>query len=136
MQDLAELLDPALPLPIAGTEYRVECSAWHGLHLHKLFASGAVLTDDEEKVEILAILGPAYDDMIANGVPWNRICHAGRAAMLWFGHSPALGQKMWESGGVSGNPIPPSPHQTRMGEKLRNLFRRPNASAKTRVAEH
>lgn len=135
MRDLAELLDPALPLPIAGVEYRVECSAWHGLHLHTLFGAGTVLNDDEEKIEILAILGPAYEQMLADGVSWARICHAGRSAMLWFGHSPALGQKMWESGGVSGNPIPPSPHQTRMGEKLRHLFRRPTASAKVHATD-
>ncbi|OZE88031.1 hypothetical protein CH304_00225 [Rhodococcus sp. 15-649-1-2] len=135
MRDLAELLDPALPLPIAGTEYRVECSAWHGLHLHQLLRSDTVLSDDDEKIEILAMLGPAYDQMVTDGVPWARICHAGRTAMLWFGHSPELGRKHWDSGGLPGNPIPPSPLQTRMGERLRNLFRKP-ASATMNATAH
>lgn len=128
MRDLDELLDPALRLPIRGKEYRVVCSAYHGLHLHHLFANGAHLNDDEERTEILKMLGPAYQQMLEDSVPWARISHAGRTAMFWFGHSPALGQKVWESGGVPGNPTPPSPRRKAMGDKLRSMFRR-SASA-------
>lgn len=128
MRDLDELLDPALRLPIKGKEYRVECSAWHGLHLHRIFAAGAILDNDAERTEILAMLGPTYQEMVDDKIPWARISHAGRTAMFWFGHSPALGQKVWESGGVPGNPTPPSPRQKAMGDKLRHLFQR-SASA-------
>lgn len=125
MQDLDALLDPDLHLPIAGKDYRIPCSAQQGLHLHRLITSGAVLSDDEERAEILLMLGDTYEQMVDDGVRWPTIVHAARTAMLWFGHSEAAGAALWERLGAPGNPIPPSPNQARMGERIRTIFRRP-----------
>jgi hypothetical protein len=67
--------------------------------------------------------------MLDDNVPWAAIVRSGRTAIFHFGHSPELGERVWESGDVSGNPIPPSPHQTAMGDRIRSLFRRPRAFA-------
>ena len=125
MQDLDALFDPDLHLPIAGKGYRITCSAWQGLRLHRLIASGAVLSDDEERAEILLALGDTYQQMVDDGIRWPTIVHAGRTAILWFGHSEAAGAALWERLGAPGNPIPPSPKQARMGERIRTIFRRP-----------
>lgn len=125
MHDLDALMDPDLHLPIAGKDYRITCSAWQGLHLHRLISSGAILSDDEERAEILQMLGDTYQQMVDDDIRWPTIVHAGRTAILWFGHSEAAGAALWERLGAPGNPIPPSPKQARMGEKLRSIFRRP-----------
>lgn len=125
MEDLATFMDPALHLPIAGRDYAIHCTAWQGLRAHHLIASRARLDDAQERAEILAILGDTYQQMVDDGIGWPTIAHAGRTAMLWFGHSEAAGQAHWESAGVPGNPIPPSPKQAGMGEKLRSIFQRP-----------
>ncbi|MGX6513253.1 DUF7426 family protein [Rhodococcus sp. SJ-2] len=125
MEDLATFMDPDLHLPIQGRDYPIHCTAWQGLHLHQLIATGAQLNDEQERTEVLQMLGPTYQHMVDDGIGWPTIAHAARVAMLWFGHSEAAGQAMWESAGVPGNPIPPSPKQERMGEKLRSIFQRP-----------
>lgn len=119
MDDLDALMDPALPLPIGGVEYRVHCSAHQGLHLFRLFESGLRLNDDTERAEIQRMLGPAYQQMLDNKVPWPSIVRAGRTAIFHFGHSPKLGERIWKSGDVSGNPIPPKPKRRRKRRRFR-----------------
>lgn len=130
MDDLASLLDPDLVLPFDGHTFRVPCSARQGLRVTRLVAHGMDLGDDAERTEILAMLGDTYQAMHGAGISWPRIAFAGRTAILHYGHSPELAAKYWAAGGVPGNPIPPSPMQKAMGEKIRNLFRK-NASATT-----
>ena len=124
MDDLDALMDPALTLPIRGVEYRVHCSAHQGLHLLRIFETGLSLNHDEERHEITQMLGDTYQQMLDNHVPWASIVRAGRTALFHFGLSPEAGQRIWESGDVSGNPIPPSPKQKAMGDRVRNLFRK------------
>lgn len=134
MEDLATFMDPDLHLPISGRDYAISCSAWQGLHLHRLLTSGVTLDDDEERTEVLHMLGDTYQQMEADGVAWPVIVHAARVAMLWFGHSETAGAAMWNQAGVPGNPIPPSPKRARMGEKLRSIFQRPEPTARTILA--
>ncbi|ORL06454.1 DUF7426 family protein [Prescottella equi] len=126
MDDLAAFMDPALRLPIGGREYAIECSAHQGLHLHRLFSDpGRVLNDTAERAEILQMLGGAHQQMVDDGIGWPRIAHAGRTALFWFGISPDAGRRYWESGGdaAPGNPLPPSPNRSAMGERLSQIFR-------------
>ena len=125
MDDLAAFMDPVLHLPIGGVEYRVSCNAYQGLRVTRLITEGMSLNDEQERAEIIAILGDTYQQMLNNGVSWPKIVHAGRTAIFHFGYSPTVGQRIWESVDVSGNPIPPSPNQKAMGDRLKSIFRRP-----------
>lgn len=136
MDDLDALMDPVLRLPIRGVEYRVSCSAHQGLRVARLIAQGVTLGHDEERAEILHILGDTYHHMVEDGVPWAKIAHAGRTALFYFGHSPQAGERYWESVDVSGNPLPPSPDQKAMGDRIRKLFRWRSASASTNARAH
>ncbi len=114
MLDLDAFMDPpALHLPIAGRDYAIACTAWQGLRAQHLVTTGARLDDAAERAEILAILGDTYQQMVDDGIGWPTIAHAGRTALLWFGHSEAAGQALWESAGMPGNPIPPIPRSRR-----------------------
>lgn len=126
MDDLKSILDPGLDLPIAGTTYRVECSAWQGLRLHTILGNPQrTLSDVEERAEIIATLGDAYQRMVNDKVPWSVIAHAGRTAMIWFGMSPQLGLAHWECGAGPGNPLPPPPNQAMVvGERMHLILRR------------
>lgn len=135
MDDLDALMDPVLRLPIRGVEYRVSCSAHQGLRATRLIATGLRLNDDEERTELIAILGDTYQTMVDAGLSWPIIVHCGRTALFHFGHSEAAGEKYWKSVDVSGNPIPPSPNQKAMGDRIRNLFRK-SASASTTATVH
>ena len=134
MEDLAAFMDPDLHLPIGGRDYTISCTAWQGLHLHRLLASGGVLDDEQERIEILRMLGDTYQRMVDDGIGWPTIVHAARTAIVWFGHSEQAGAALWESAGVPGNPIPPSPKRARMGERLRSIFQRPAPTDQTILA--
>ncbi|NKU27237.1 hypothetical protein GS886_26340 [Rhodococcus hoagii] len=89
MDDLAAFMDPTLRLPIGGRDYTIECSAWQGLHLHRLFSEpGRILDDNAERAEILQMLGDTYQQMVDDGLSWPKIAVAGRTALFWFGISP------------------------------------------------
>ncbi|NMM84315.1 hypothetical protein B2J88_08070 [Rhodococcus sp. SRB_17] len=124
MRDLAELMNPELVLPIGGIEFRVSCSAEQGLHITLLLNSGAKLDDDQERAEIMFILGDSYQQMVDAGISWPKIALAGRVAMFHFGISPEAGQRAWNSAGavLSGNPLPPPPKQLRLGATPRRIF--------------
>jgi hypothetical protein len=124
MRDLAELMNPELVLPIGGREFRVSCSAEQGLHITLLLSSGAKLDDDQERAEIMFILGDTYQQLEEAGVSWPKIALAGRAAMFHFGISPEAGQFAWNSAGgaLSGNPLPPPPNQWVGANLSRRIF--------------
>lgn len=113
MRDLADLMDPALHLPIDGHDYAIGCTAHQGLHLVQMFADGIHLDDDAEVAEIRRMLGDTYQQMIDDGIGWPMIAAAGRTAMFHFGLSPEAGERMWAAGGVLGNSLPPKPKHLR-----------------------
>lgn len=124
MRDLAELMDPELVLPIGGREFRVSCSARQGLHIMMLLSSEVRLDDEQERAEIIYVLGDTYHEMVDAGVSWPKIVLAGRVAMA-FVLRPERAQQVWESAGgvLAGNPLPPPPNQSRVGATLaRKIF--------------
>lgn len=94
-RDLAEFYEPDLLLPIAGQVYRIKCPGITEADRLRPLVLDATLTARQEVDEIRRILGPARDEMAANGVPDSMAIHAGRTALLHFGGSPALGQAHW-----------------------------------------
>ncbi|MGM5065731.1 DUF7426 family protein [Rhodococcus qingshengii] len=137
MRDLAETWDPDLILPIGGYEFRVSCTARQGMHLVHLLDEKPRLTDTQEREEILYILGDTYQQMVDVGISWPKIAVAGRVAMAFFGMGPEAGRIVWETAGgvLAGNPLPPSPKQTRVGANLsRKIFQRPGHTDRTILA--
>ena len=80
---LNELLDEVIELPVLGKTYRiVSPSAKDGLRVEQItnvaiqMAGGGkdinteVLDDKEERDLFQLCLGPVYDEMLADGIPW------------------------------------------------------------------
>lgn len=117
-RDLSEVLNPGLPLPIKGTIYRVPPpDAETGLRLQRLsdwmMAAAAaaqsgsdaptpgdqLLSDSEELDLYRDSLGTAYDDMIADAVPWPWLKVAGMTAFTHWTVGPDEAEKVWSAGG-------------------------------------
>lgn len=109
---LDELFDECLELPIKGKTYKVPSpSAEDGLRVQrittmatKLFDKGEAvdteLLDDDEEADLIRLcLGPTQDEMVANGVDWSWLRHAGLTAMFWITAGADAAEKYWNSGG-------------------------------------
>jgi len=109
--DLAARLRPGFDLPIGGTTYHVpEPSAKDGLWLQALMdgaatlaltshlgaANQTVLADDEQERTIYEIaLGPAYQQMLDDDVPWPVFKHAGTTAWVHWVRGAEAGERFW-----------------------------------------
>lgn len=108
---LGELLDESLPLPIRGTVYRVPApSAETGLRVQAIMQAAAVsadggrvdealLADAAERDMYADVLGAAHAEMIAGGVTWPELKHAGITAMVWIIQDKDKAAAYWNSGG-------------------------------------
>lgn len=124
-KDLDELLDDRLPLLVKGKTYQIPATdAETGLWCQRLLAIGEQIArgvdkvprlrgltpaladvvdgvvDDETEVDLeRRLLGPALDEMRADGVSWERIKFCSQTAMFWNGLSRAAAEAFWNSGG-------------------------------------
>ncbi len=123
-EDLDEFYDSTLPLPIGGKTYRIPSpSADVGLHC-QLVAEIArkqraglevsqadldmlVLDDEQEQRWHARILGPALDEMTADGVDWERVKHASSTAFAWIIGGKAAAERTW-AGGARAEARPPT----------------------------
>lgn len=109
MRDLREFHDPHLHLPIAGKTYTVHApTADLGLRIKRHTSSG--VADPKQEVAFVAeLLGATYDpetdemsgglwdEMNADGVPYDEILHVGNTALAHYGVSPEFGVLWWET---------------------------------------
>jgi hypothetical protein len=125
-RDLDELLDDGLPLPISGKIYRIPpADAELGLWCQRLISLGMAvqmgetlpegappltLDDDDENALYRRLLGSrqnaegewvggVFDELIADGVNWERIKIVGQTAMFWVGAGRELAEAFWNAGG-------------------------------------
>ncbi|MFF4454987.1 hypothetical protein [Streptomyces goshikiensis] len=108
---LGELLDEALTLPLGGKPYRVPApTAEVGLltqalvHAAAVAADGGradeqVLADAAERNHYQDVLGPAYDEMLADGVSWPELKHAALTCMVWIAQDRSAAERFWNSAG-------------------------------------
>jgi hypothetical protein len=115
---LDELLDDALELPVPGRDgtkrvYRIPSPAWEdGLRIQRLTNMAArlfngeevkddtVILDDQEELDLIAdALGPASDEMVADGVDWAWRKHAGLTAVIWIAQGAEIAQRYWAAAG-------------------------------------
>ena len=119
MRDLREFHDPNLHLPIDGTVYTVKSpNAELGLEI-KRFTADPESDPAEEIYYVAKLLGAEYDkdtdtmrgglwdEMVANGVPYEECMHVGNTAMAHYGVSPEFGEMWWETRLGKERPIQP-----------------------------
>lgn len=101
MRDLNEIYKPRLRLPIGGKDYEIpEPSAEEGARLPDLVSTNiGLLQMTDEALRYLT--PPVVEQMVRDGVKWTEIQHAGRTAMVFFGHSPEMGRLYWQSASLA-----------------------------------
>jgi len=144
--DLSEILDPHLRLPIGGRTYLVPgVNAAIGLRLQALQAvaqqrrlSGSEreslqLGDDDELDLVRDCLGAAYQQMVDDDVPWDWIKHAGMTAFLRWTTGQEAAERFWRSplGEAPGTPSPGRP-RTSTTTAAAPSTRRPASTSGTR----
>lgn len=95
LRDLTEFYDPNLYLPIHGKRYKVLAPPKKKADELRLLIGDTTVTEQKERDEFEALLGPALDEMVADNVPDPVITHAGRTALLHFGGNAKLGAANW-----------------------------------------
>lgn len=109
-EDLAAYISGGFELPVAGRTYTIPAPvARDGLWLQALLdglesvvltraigaANKAVLEDEQERGAYQMALGPAYDEMLANDVPWPALKHAGMTAWLYWTRGEEAAERYW-----------------------------------------
>lgn len=122
-KDLAELLDPRLPLPIRGKTYHVESpDVKTGLRAQATVAIAAKVQrgenvtpedvaalqlDDAEELEFTrSMLGASMDEMTADGLPWEYVRHAAKTVFMWLVGDRDQAAKVWANLGNEVRPVP------------------------------
>lgn len=101
MRDLSEIYQPRLELPIRGKVYKIpEPSAEEGARLPDLVSSNIGILQMADEA-LFYLTAEVVEQMIADDVKWTEIQHAGRTAMIFFGHSPALGRIYWHTASLA-----------------------------------
>lgn len=132
-KDLQEYVEPWIDLPIGGKSYRIDSvdaetgiycqqvlelgfAAKRGDELSEDDLSSLSLDDDEERDFNRRLLGPAYDEMIADRVPWEFVKHAARTVFAWTVQDRATAEAVWMAGG-SPEGRRPAPQDRRPAKK-------------------
>lgn len=96
LKDLTETgFDPDLHLPIRGKQYTVPAPDYATAKQMREQTTTEGLPPVEQIDQAIAALGPAFDEMVADGIPWPMILHAGRTTILHFGFSPDMAEIHW-----------------------------------------
>lgn len=114
-RDLSEVLDAGLSLPIGGKTYLVPpVDAETGLRLQRLAELAAqaakavqtgegleeIVVDDDQEVDLYRdALGPAYEQMVADRVPWPALKIAGVTAWLDAAVDRQTAEAYWNAAG-------------------------------------
>jgi len=96
LKDLTETgFDPDLHLPIRGKRYTVPAPDYEAAKAMREMVTKDGMPPVEQTQQAIDALGTAFGEMVADGLPWPMILHAGRTAILWFGFSPDWGEIHW-----------------------------------------
>lgn len=122
-KDLAELLDPRLPLPIRGKTYMIESpDVITGLRAQATVAiaskvrNGETVTpedvaslhlDDAQEMDFTkSMLGASFDEMQADKLPWEYVRHAAKTVFMWLVSDRDEAAKVWSNLGNASRPVP------------------------------
>jgi hypothetical protein len=126
--DLDEFFDDTLKLPVGGKLYTIaSVDAETGLWCQRMLSTAAVvaggaqvdesdvgdllLDDDQERDLYRRVLGTTYDELVTDGVSWERLKHVGTTAFMWAAGNKETAEDFWVTGGGSklGEPQRPVP---------------------------
>lgn len=109
--EVDEFLDDVLELPIGGKTYVIEAvdgetGLWAQRIVETLQAArkagdvdAGKLSDGDERILVERMLGDTLNEMLADGVKWPRISHAGMTAFFWTTMDQETAEAYWKSGG-------------------------------------
>jgi len=139
-QDLREFFDGSLRLPVGGKTYVIPpipfkdglmaqtildaaIKAQTGRELTESDFDG-VLDDDDERSLYQQMLGPAYDEMVTDGLNWPELQRCGTTAFLFFTSGEQAATSFWEEGPGEA----PAPNRATRRSKAAAASSRPRAS--------
>ncbi len=137
-QELGNLLDEGLSLPIKGRTYRIPApSAETGLRVQAIMQAAAVaadggmvntelLADAAERDMYADVLGTAHAEMVSGGVDWPTLKHAAVTAMVWIIQDKNAAERYWNSGGDPSR-VAPNREARRKAHRARRI--RPSIGA-------
>ena len=115
-KDLDQYFDPTLVLPIKGKDYVIQpVDADTGLWVQTIFGvagkakqTGQVDPEDLESLKLHQgdnkelfprLLGDTYQELIDDGVDWERIKVVAVTVMIWISTSEEAAEEFWNAGG-------------------------------------
>ncbi|SNS43745.1 hypothetical protein SAMN06309944_0254 [Micrococcales bacterium KH10] len=111
LKEFDEFLEEPLVLPIGGKKYVVPpVDAISGIRLSETFyaaRTGKENTDVDDDTELdiyKQALGTAYDELVADKVPFPALVRAGKTAMYDFLAGRSTAEKFWNTGAL-GEPV-------------------------------
>ena len=126
-EDIAQFVANSFDLPYGGKTYTIPApSAQDGLWLQAILdgAESFVLTravgaanrkvivgDEEERTAYQLAMGPAYQQMVDDGVTWPVLKHAGMTAWIYWCRSSSAAERYWAQlpDGSGNAPAPETP---------------------------
>lgn len=94
-----EIAAEPLAFPIGGKTYTPPpIGAKSGIYLMRAFTGDPEVAADTSQSLWQVLLGPAYDEMVADDVPLDAIARAGFAALVDWQGDRARAAEVWESG--------------------------------------
>lgn len=134
-EDFTDAYDPDLHLPYAGRVYDVTVTARAGLWVTEFEEIAAMvraglevsdaqrarllLDDEAERSFVHLMLGPTYDEMKADGVPWQVVRLAAQTAYTYAAHGRTAAESVWNQGPQDrlGEPESPAKPKGRSGRR-------------------
>jgi len=119
LKELDSFLNPTLLVPAMGKEYRIAAvDAATGLRLQKMMVTGMktyagqdltekdleLVSDEDEEDFYRTVLGPVYDELLADKVPYQGLKQIASLVMIWTTQSFDAAQQYFLAGGKAPEP--------------------------------
>lgn len=122
-EDVAEYFDDTLKLPVSGKTYTIQgpsaelgllcqrrwiamSAATEGQQVTEAERDRIRLDDAEEELFTQRLLGPAWDQMVADGVSFALLQHVGLTVFLWVVAGTESAEEFWQAPKDQAKPKP------------------------------
>lgn len=146
-EDLDAFFDSTLKLPIGGKSYVIpspdaelglrcqviaDISRKASIGMPVTDAERAMMTvsDDQEESWFARTMGPAYEEMLTDGVDWVKIRHAAGTVFIWITQGQSSAERYWGSNRPEGR-APKAPRDRKPSAKKKKSGRRGSPAGST-----